>query len=450
MNDRLRDGVMQTPALSAASRVPLLKEEPLFSYVTRIDVLTAGSDRRRVLLDLLGSPGFRLDCPLHGGYEFLARRLSSDGLISGQDLVPQHSLLPVFKPFANPSRYRHMFNLVSRSDARGGFQYIGARSSGVFRRSPACCLDCLAADTRDRVPPHYRRPHMLAASVVCAEHGTPVTTGCEACGAPLRHNRLPSATCDNCGALLQPGRLPVDLDASLAQKLAKLIQSCLNGELPAPDEPIRLAALRERVRARVRNRSGLVGDNLATFLIRTYGRPFLEELQLVPDAPPALGWPSLMIHGKWWTSDPITNILLIAALFESVADYSDAIATCSSDLVVPVAKCRELPAGQRVTVRMLRDILGPRPLSDIAERHNANVQSLRPWVAAYPGLAERRRQCGARIELRRSKRKILEYIAGNPGCLRNQVESLLQRDVARVRQSDMPWLDRHLPVQQGL
>lgn len=91
-------------------------------------------------------------------------------------------------------RYERTLDQALSDRATGIFERIGARSTGVFRDSPACCLMCTAID-QGASAAHYRRSHLIAACRVCPEHGTVLTTCCESCGAPFGFADLPSLEC---------------------------------------------------------------------------------------------------------------------------------------------------------------------------------------------------------------------------------------------------------------
>lgn len=452
MNDRLPGSALSLAAPCAARRVPLLPDEPTFNYVSRIDLLTGGTNRRRVITDLFGSSSIRMERPLHAGFEYLAEILDIGSRLTGRELAQAHSMLGFFRPFSAPSRYERALDLASGSRATGIFELIGAREFGVFRDSPACCLDCIANDAAEHLPPRYRRAHQVLACQVCSDHGTPLTTHCDFCGASLRYADLPSLVCRSCGTTLQPGHLDADLasNLSLTVRLAETIQSCLDGTLAVTREAIRLFALRERIREIVTNRSGVVGDNLALRLSRTYGMPFLKMLGLAPNAAPTLGWPGLLIHGGLLSADPVANCLLIALLFESVGDYNDAVSTILHAPIEPDEGRKPVTGSQQVTRAVLRDVLGPERLIDVAERHGLNGKTLHGWVAAYPGLSERRKGSAIRIQLRRCKRRILGHLRAHPGQSRTQAAMTYGSEIAYALRHDRTWLDRHLPVKANL
>lgn len=452
MNARLPQHSLSPDLESIVSRVPLLPDEPTFNYVTRLDRLTGGVDRQRIVTELFGKPGIRVDRPFHGGFGHFAEHFADGAEPCPSAMARDHSMLGLFRPFVAPERFERALKQTIGDSVTGVYEVIGARATGVFRESPGVCLKCVEGDIRDHRPPHYQRVHQVIACQVCPEHGTPLTTICASCGVPLRYTELPSNECHSCGATLEPGTLDVGLASNpeLATRLAKVIQWFLNSTLTITDEACRLATLRERTRTAVRSGSGAIGDNLALRLTQAYGPSFLDQLGLAPNSAPRFGWPALMIHGRLLSADPIANSLLIALLFESVDDYARSSVAIASNAVVSEPSQRQPLACSQITRRIVQDALGPERLADVAQKHGLGSQILTKWVAAYPGLSERRRDSGIRIQLRRCKRKILTQLGDQAGLSRTQVALTNRSEIAFVLKHDRAWLDFHLPRKTNL
>ena len=361
-------------------------------------------------------------------------------------------MLGLFKPFSPRERYERTLEQALTDRATGIFERIGARPTGVFRNSPACCVTCTEIDQETYRPPHYRRSHLVTACRVCPEHGTVLTTCCESCGAPLSFTDLPSLECHACGGRLRPGQLDSALasDPELVLRLAQVVHSSLNGSLVVADETVRLTVFRERIQDTHKSRSGVLGDNLASRICRTYGAQFLGTLSLIPTREPALGWPALMMHGRYLSPDPIANCLLIAMSFDSVEAYNDAVSRTVDQTICTDKTSKPLTGCQGITRAILKDVLRPGLLSEVAARHGITESILAKWVAGYPGLSKRRKLSRKRILLRRNKRTILRHQAKHPAQSRSQVAAVLRSEVAQVLGCDRSWLDQQLPTQERL
>lgn len=452
MNDRLPAFVSESQEASIAFRADLIPDETTFNYANRIALLTGAVDRQQTVATLFGYAHIRVERPLHAGFGHFTRQFIGAVDASSECLAEAHSMLSLFKPFISQERYERALKLVTGGRANGIYELVGARASGVFRQTPACCLGCVEHDLRNRRPPHYRRTHQVTACQVCPEHGAPLTTHCTSCGAHLRYTKLPTLDCLVCGARLQQGRLDIVLapDQALMVTLAQVLHAGLNGSMAAVHESVRLRVLRERTQRLLKRKSATIGDNLAAHLTSAYGRSLLELLQLRPDVAPTFGWPALFLYGRFLSADPIANCLLIALLFDSINDYNDEVSEAKASLPEIKKNPKPLIGCHRITEKVLRDVLGPDRLIDVANRHGISKSQLSKWVAGYPGLSERRKLSAGRIQLRRNKRTILEHLARNPGQSRTQVARTIKSEITHVIRNDRNWLDRHLPVRTNL
>jgi hypothetical protein len=232
-------------------------------------------------------------------------------------------------------------------------------------------------------------------------------------------------------------------------RLATFVQAAMLGYLPNVDAGIRMAVLRERAARRLKNRGGTLEDNLARTITKAFDRPFLAMLGLQTDAAPTLAWPSLLISGRLFVSEPIANCLVMATLFDSVADYTREINNalgCGKSHPLD----RNLLRGYaEITNAVLKDLMRPNRIESVADKYSIHPNSLKNWVAAVPGLSKRRQASWPRIALRRCKKTILCHIAQNPGQSRNRVATEHKAEVTFIFKKDREWLDEHLPAQQN-
>ena len=147
--------------------------------------------------------------------------------------------------------------------------------------------------------------------------------------------------------------------------------------------------------------------------------------------------------------DPIANCILIAALFDSVADYIDAI-TAQHATGENLDKPSKIVGSGNVSSSILREVLSASSLSTVAMQNHVDFGRLKRWVAAYPGLSERRATSACRKRLSNHKNVILAMLATEPGLTRAQVAAVLRAAVAAVERYDNKWLEQNLPAQKTL
>ena len=199
--------------------------------------------------------------------------------------------------------------------------------------------------------------------------------------------------CRECGAHLGVADEVQGEARALRIRLAQFVAAAFSGSLPCVPVPQRLAAIRDRVAQRVTNRSGIVGDNLARHLVRGFGGDYLKALSLDPREAPALGWPMLMIHGRWMYKNPVANSIVLASVFDSPADYCASVMDAENLPEARLPMQRAIFGGENVSRELLRDSYG-RPLEMVIRRAGMSEPTLL-WFYAYPGLQERRKKLTA-------------------------------------------------------
>jgi hypothetical protein len=452
MNDRLNVQVLRSQLQDAISRIEPLPDEPTFSYVTRVALLTGTMKRGEVIAELFGRASIRPEQLVHAGFgHFAAHFMSEDGSCRG-DMSLAHSMLGLFAPFLPSDRLRRAVSRANGSSVTGINELAGYRKAETFRASPAICLECVDSDLKKHLCAYYRRTHQVSAVTVCHDHGTPLIVCCEACRKTFSYEDLPSLHCQFCGEplLANESALRLSSDPRIAVKFSKAIHASLNGMLRGADAASRGSALRDRVALKIDNRSSVVGDNLASRLCDAFGRSYLESVGLRPDMAPTLGWPALMINQLSFASQPIANCLLVALLFESVEEFNEAlIASVGQPHNMAIAAVVS-NATSKITPTILKDIMRPGSLRDVGIRHKIPNELLKKWVAAYPGLSDRRKRSTERVMLRRCKRKVAEYVRNYPDKSRTQVCSAYKFEIGYLLRNDRKWLDGTIPTQRNL
>lgn len=452
MNSPIASAKLIPAAAELVKRVPPFADETTFNYVSRIACVTAAIRRRDVIAALFGSPTIRTDRPLHGGFGHLAAVTADAQGVQQTDLPQRLGMIALYGPFTNPDRYRKAMDLLHGERSNGINEIIGLRTQGVFRDQPAVCICCIREDISGQRPPYFRRTHQVSAVQVCPDHGVPLVTRCASCGTSLLHAEQPSQYCHCCSSLIaseEPDQENL-AHAGMQWRLAKFIQATMTGVLPSVGIEIRLDVMRERAAKVIKNRSNITGDNLSRTLNKAYGQAFLVSLCLPTDSAPTLAWPSLLLQGRLLSSDPIANCVVMAALFDSVDDYVGAIDKAMQGPLPPPVTQKALVVTNRVTMSVLKDVLRPIKLDAVAKKHDINHDTLKKWVAAVPGLSERRLVSGARIKLRSCKKVVLRHLEQGTNQSRSQVATELKAEITFIFRNDCAWLDRHLPKRTNL
>lgn len=387
MNDRVDFEVLQPTQRSRYYGMTPLPDETTFSFVERAALLTGATCSKQVARELFGSISLlgRPAAKVHGGFGQFASHFA--GLKGGDldTLLDSVSFLPLFEPFLTNVQFSLLRERCCESNAHGLGVAARITRPGLFRRYPAICPECLIADKLTFKVGYYHRVPQITAVTVCPEHGHKLISHCPACGARLP--KIPEISCSACGCNFgEHGSSQEPLnDASL--RLARFAEACFSQAMPVLDTATRLAVLQSRAKERIKNRSGVVGDNLAIHLNRIYGRNFLGSLGLATDSDDTIGWPSLVINGRAWIYEVAPQLLLISALFDSVEDF------CNASHRRPRSTPKQEVSPRRIELLWSReifyDLIRFRDVELIAERYEVAESVVEKWVDVYPGLRAR-------------------------------------------------------------
>ena len=463
MNDRLDLSRLAAATASFPPYFEALADETTWSYLTRAMLLAGFNDSRRMLTEALFSkPRLLISQPFHPGLGRFADHLRLSGGLD--EVVRRHAMLQFYAPFVGVELFECVKEKLGGERASGVDCQLCSDLANTFRSTPAFCPACYDDDlTRLPGVSYYRRSHQVRAVTHCAVHGEALIERCSVCGAGFSHWHLPAAHCRQCGAPLVAADGVQGEARVLRIRVARIVAATFAGVLPSVSVPQRLAAIRDRVAQRVRNRSGVVGDNLARYLVRGFGADYLKALRLDPREKPAFGWPMLMIHGRWMHRDPVANCIVLAAIFYSPADYGASVRAADSLPEARLPLPYQISGGEGVTSEILRCSF--KSSLESLVRQPGVMNRVKLWFAAYPGLRKRREAHAARSGLNLSdpwsirraqlgylesrlldwKSRLLKRKGINPGVGRSDLDNLEHTAFRYLQRKDPAWLDREFP-----
>ncbi|MBS1140353.1 MAG: hypothetical protein H6R13_1806 [Proteobacteria bacterium] len=319
-----------SPSKTPITRVRLFPDEPTFSYLTRIGLLTATSSRSRLAGELFGVTDYSLiDFGLHGGLGRLERLLASSDGEPITDLAEKHTMLSFYRPFVDSSLFREAIVLANNAPGWGFLRLIGAKAR-TTRQTPAACLDCIEEDIADEGIgiAYYRRVHQVIGVRVCPRHGSQLVTKCQTCGASMDFAALPNRHCHACSSLLRPceSEFLSSQAAKFITSYVEVVAACLDGSFPVLDEATRLAVVEARIEELTGSTMLDVRDHLLNCISANFGRQRLDSFHLTSDT-----WQKSLIQGWFGNAAPISNCIVVAALFDSIGEYRQSVSAVTAE-----------------------------------------------------------------------------------------------------------------------
>lgn len=152
----------------------VVPEETIFGIVSRYHALTGHQTSGDTLIELLSKRCVTLSTAFPSGLHLISKHLRLQ-VISIEELIEAHTILPCFRPFTNCAHYRRIANSMAAGMATNTKIALGLLASrvgaeDVLRFCPLCArVDC---DTIGVAT--WYRAHQFPGVLVCPYHGGPL------------------------------------------------------------------------------------------------------------------------------------------------------------------------------------------------------------------------------------------------------------------------------------
>jgi len=151
---------------------PVAHEDELLVSILARFVTRQGLKDDKVALDiLLGSRNIVPSALLQGHIESLLSQVGHIWLITQQDVIQRHSIVPFFTSFVEPPRIREVEKRLIYSHKPEVMTSIGINASNInWPRFYRYCPECLAKDYNDLAYSYWRRLFQLPGVLICPKH----------------------------------------------------------------------------------------------------------------------------------------------------------------------------------------------------------------------------------------------------------------------------------------
>lgn len=303
-------------------------DETISSYVTRLWRLATFRSRSKVSYPYISGDLDSTSNPFPVGITSIDRWLHAYWPEGNIDFIEQHSVLPLFRPFVSSDCY----SKAEKSFRSGGApkMIVHWESHSALRYHSACCPACVEGDIERDGFSYWRRLHQFTAVRYCPEHDVALCNKCRHCGFLLSSEALPQLTCRNCLAPLGSSDPPPisTSERHYTLAVAMVLRDVLEGRFPILGHRTRLAVLRRQA-SKVLGKSA--PERIGAYMEECFGETWDEELELVSFLRTGQGeqWPLqfLSAESKYRLRDPIANVMLVAAFFESTKAFVEAVDT---------------------------------------------------------------------------------------------------------------------------
>jgi hypothetical protein len=226
-SDRIGMFTEEGAALAGIPRLPRsVLGETLHSLFVRYHALSAHATVRVTNLALLGRPALQHGL-LYVGLQQLVERFASSTTLSAEQLIVEHTLVPMYQAVWRPSEYWAAIHRILRYETPSELAFS---MQGLIASHLRMCPACRDRDEELLGIGTWKLAHHIPGVTVCAEHRLCLIAQCPHCGcsvAPGNSLSPPPRTCRQCGYAYDREELASESYDRFAIELSVLTQSCL-------------------------------------------------------------------------------------------------------------------------------------------------------------------------------------------------------------------------------
>lgn len=399
---------------------------------------------------ILGSPAIKADRTFHAGVQHAYDVLGHAGYESFEQFADNHCFLRLFKPFLTEATYARSIKKLQTDEVTGLAQMLDSTDVTGHRSGYRFCHQCVERSLAKSGYAFAHRTPQVTAVDFCPEHGTvlSVAQGDRSSASLINQGLILASDDADWHDLLTP-ITPLSESESW-RRFGKWVSAVMSGNFPIAPLEARIAVLQQRVMEIPRE----TGDpsspaaRLERHLIRAFGTQSFDDLGLPIFTGITGHWPAFLLHGTAYTEHPIANLLAIASLFSSLAEYTERIAGVQPHSL-PKER-NEQSGGARPTrvafdLSVIRALYREASIPVIAQRMARDPSTVESLLRLHPHLAKRREQFLAWVEKRRKRRIVEECILRNPNAMRITVMEYDKTTYNWLLRYDKEWFSSKLP-----
>ncbi len=422
-------------------------DQTLESYVSALQFSQAAPDRRSFINALFG--GRRIE-PGKSACSSIGRffdALGNSRYSSPREIIEHHSLSALFQPFLPESQWEGVLRKQIHGPLNGLFGTLGSTHLKLDKADTHYCPACIRQDLAASGYAYAHRCHQIIGLTHCPVHDQLLR--------PL--NKQTRKQYDRNGLLLVDRYHPDLLadppeqsrTATLYQKaLERWVERVYQGGIPRVSFATRCHLIRHRLAAMPRRPHVPLASplQLEELLVECYGKAFLSDIGLPIDSGPTSHWPALLLWDVSNMFHPLTNLVILAALFPNPDTYVDLARNADDSSPEPATRRLTHHRSFSLSTALIRDLLRVPSLRTIAASHGTTEDFLREFLANAPHLQQRRSAALRRRAAQHHRRRIIQTVAAHPGLSRSELYRKCKSALDWAYYNDPEWLERQLPA----
>ncbi|MBW9267378.1 MAG: TnsD family transposase [Candidatus Thiodiazotropha sp. (ex. Lucinisca nassula)] len=394
---------------------------------------------------LFGSRYIRCETMTPSGLTHLFQQYPPVTFRSVDDLIQRHSSVALYLPFLDTETRKRVTHKLANNTS-GLTRVLGLNQFNPFRTDALYCEKCVEEEVVTYGFAYSHRSHQLRAVHFCHRHQLPL-------GRFQKDNHYRSFH----GLLIPHDNVqhPINIvpekkvkKSELSMSFGAWVESAYLGQLPGCSEDLRIKLITQRLDAAI----GVPGTSknfptrIRRLLLKTYGNEFLSEAGLsLYDGPSA--WPRLFASGYAYRVNPIANMLILNALFESPDEYRRVV--YESGYQDAVAWQHGPGRTYPLTVwsmTIYRDMVCVKACKTIAEKYGISVYTVNELLEVDKELAKLRQKIVKLLDIKSHRKKLLHLLQTKVSTKRPREYGSFCTTRDWLREHDPDWLKEQIPL----
>lgn len=299
-----------------------------------------------------------------------------------EEIINNHTLFPLLRPFIPEEAVTRLLNHYHGKGVQGIASSVGFAHFGKPGRwNLSICLRCVADDTSCYEFSYWRVGHLVPGLALCPYHLEPLYKYCGSCQSGFRHSKsvwLPSSLCLCGGELQRVRKFEGKTEQAAEEFISQTAHQILAGAIPSE---LNHARILKTISAQAQY-AGFSGRGalakMRDILINKTSTETVVAYNVSTASNTAF---DKTLSGRALIRNPIQNVILIRALFGSLADFINAAEGRYSSVDIPIGPTNDKQSQENKRRRAPRysywEKLSEQELFELRQVYRAVVANLK-------------------------------------------------------------------------
>jgi|GEM_PF-5956042 len=420
---------------------PAQNDQTLEAYVALIQIENAIPSFESAKQQFFGRATVNLSSPNPTGLtHFLTTDVGSQ-FESIEEVIRSHCLIAAYWSFIDASTWNWSIYCINKNNTGGITKKFGMDYQYPFHRDAHYCPECARREFQTLGYAYAHRTHQLKSCLVCPEHLVPIGPIDETSSDVYQYHGLLIPTSGSSEAISVTARLQNDEINQGIISLSRWSRACFYGEIPRLGSITRVSVILERMVEMTtrKNKAGASWLNMS--LLSKFSQATLVHCEHPLNAD-SIQWPFLFLNSATYHSQPITNLLILSAVFDDPRNFRDLDFQVNGEEKFSISERVDLNNTSVIfSKKLLHELLRGTSLEDISKIFGVGRELLGTFLERTPLLFSRRGKFSKRVVEIRHRRIICAYLSNHPNSTRTDIYNNIRTSYNWILKNDRDWLE---------